>query len=177
MSAVEKLIEIKNADTVYKLLLKYVDCADFKKWKQLSLTSSDGNSLFDGVGSLYNYEKKEFIAPTEKFNILNNVFVSTEVESLYMFVKNFAMQNYQVNIGRVRLMRLEPKTCLTYHLDLEEFRFHVPLISNEKCFFVVNDLVYRMSDTSTLYKFKTNLLHTAVNASTEIRDHLVFDTY
>ena len=143
MSAIEKLIEIKNVDQTYQLLLQHINNPKFSKWKQLAITSSDGNNLFDGAGSLYDYQKKEFIAHTEQFTKINEVFSGTEVEVLYNGVKNFASEKYNVNIGRVRLMRLEPKTCLTYHIDLEEFRFHIPLVSNNKCFFVVNDLIYR----------------------------------
>jgi hypothetical protein len=156
---------------------QYDQLEDFQRYHQLSITSRQGHDLFDGIGSLYDYSQQKFHSHTSEFTKLNHVFENTAVEQAYLFVKSIAEKEYGVRIGRVRLMRLLPKTCLSYHIDPEEFRFHIPLVTNNKCFFVVEDQVFRMSDPFWLYKFQTNTRHTAVNASFEIRDHIVFDTY
>lgn len=177
MGALEKIIKIQNVEEAYKVLNQFTALPDFSKWKQIALTSKRGKDLFDGVGSLYDHQKNEFVAQTEEFSVLNNVFAGTAVQNIIEVVKSIASENFGVKIGRIRMMRLEPKTCLSYHIDPDEFRFHIPLATNKKCFFVVDDLVFRMDEVASLYKFQTNLPHTAVNASLEVRDHLVFDTY
>jgi len=73
---------------------------------------------------------------------------------------------------RARVMLLEPKTCYTYHKDPTP-RKHIPLITNEKCFFVFDDEVFYMPEVGRLYYADTTAMHTAVNASWEKRYHIV----
>ena len=60
---------------------------------------------------------------------------------------------------------LHPKTCLSYHADTAEMRFHIPLETSWQAFFVVQDTVHRMTEVGTLYSLQTNVMHTAVNAN------------
>ncbi len=166
-----------NYSQVYMNLEKYFEISLFQQSHQLCITSKNGQDLFDGIGSLYDSHSKKFIAHTSLFNQLNTPFKGTEMETIYESVKEIAERNYGVKIGRVRLMRLRPKSCYSYHIDPEEFRFHIPLKTNKNCFFVVDDIVARMTDENSLYILKTSEVHTAVNASFTNRDHLVFDTY
>jgi aspartyl/asparaginyl beta-hydroxylase (cupin superfamily) len=80
-------------------------------------------------------------------------------------------------IGRIRFMRLKPKTCLTLHRDPDEFRYHIPLETGFNCFFVVGEQIYRMPTLGETYLLDTRDVHTAVNASNHNRIHIVFDTY
>ncbi|MEC8551756.1 MAG: hypothetical protein VXY93_14770, partial [Pseudomonadota bacterium] len=41
---------------------------------------------------------------------------------------------------RTRVMILKPKTCYTYHQDTTK-RIHIPLVTNDKCFFIINSQV------------------------------------
>jgi hypothetical protein len=150
---------------------------DFVNWHQLSVTHSDrSDSWFDSVGSLFNYELNAFDRFTKDFSILNQHFVGTYMEKVINQVNAQAVLD-GVNIGRVRFMFLQPKTCYTLHIDPEEFRYHIPLVTNQKCFFVNNDIIERMPHIGWLYRFRTTEYHTAVNASMHTRIHLVFDTY
>ena len=73
---------------------------------------------------------------------------------------------------RTRVMRMKPKTCYTYHQDPTK-RLHVPVVTNDKCFLVVDDEVVRCPEIGKPYVIDTTKLHTAVNASTETRVHIV----
>lgn len=78
---------------------------------------------------------------------------------------------------RPRLMQLAPKTCLSYHKDLAPYRYHVPVVTNSSAFFVVEGLTYQMAHPGHLYRLRTNLHHTAVNAHfDQPRLHLVIST-
>ncbi len=158
------------------LAQRITETPQFQKVLQFSVTSTKGEDVFEGTGSLYDYSKKEFTASTDQFTELNSIFRGTSFETVYKQIQS-AAENYGVKIGRSRWMRLNPKTCLSLHSDLDEFRFHIPVKTNDKCFFVVDDICYRMPEVGSLYLLNTTKLHTAVNASFETRDHIVFDTF
>ena len=73
---------------------------------------------------------------------------------------------------RGRFMMLDWKTCLTYHWDKSP-RLHVPIVTNNNCFMVIEDEVIRLP-LGGAYIVDTRLKHTAINASKENRTHLVF---
>ena len=76
------------------------------------------------------------------------------------------------NLYRVRLMNLKPKRCYTYHHDLTK-RFHIPIKTNDKCFFIVDKKVIQFPADGNYYILDTTKNHTAINASKEDRIHLV----
>ena len=76
------------------------------------------------------------------------------------------------NLYRVRLMNLKSKTCYSYHRD-QCRRFHIPIITNDNCFFVIEDRLARLPANGNYYIIDTNKKHTAVNASWDDRIHLI----
>jgi hypothetical protein len=150
------------------------DMDKFLIHNQLSLRES--TDWFDGVGSLYDYDQKRLVGTTEQYSLPCKKLEGTYIESVISKVEEVAKQD-GVKIGRIRVMRIEPKTCYSLHTDPEEFRYHIPLETNYQCFFVVGKEVVRMPTIGRLYRFKTRSEHTAVNASFTVRLHIVFDTY
>jgi hypothetical protein len=73
---------------------------------------------------------------------------------------------------RTRLMNMKPKTCYSYHWDPTK-RMHIPLITNENNFFVIDDEVSRYPADGSYYLIDTTKKHTFVNASFENRLHIV----
>ena len=76
------------------------------------------------------------------------------------------------NLYRVRLMNLKPKRCYTYHYDLTK-RFHIPIETNDKCFFIVDKEVIQLPADGNYYIVDTTKNHTAINASKKDRIHLI----
>lgn len=149
----------------------------FDKHNQLSITGRDGTNVTDGIGSLFDYTLKKFTAATSDFITINNDFKDDPyLMTMVNSVKDDAAKHGK-KIGRIRFMRLLPKTCLTLHKDPDEFRYHIPLETGYNCFFVVGTDVYRMPLLGETYLLDTREEHTAVNASTHNRIHIVFDTY
>lgn len=109
--------------------------------------------------------KKEFPLSDTDFTELCSQFKGTEFENLYNFIKT------KFNIGRVRIMRSEPKTCLSWHLD-HSSRIHYPITTQEGCFMVIEDEVLHLPK-DTWWLTSTTKMHTAFNASKESRIHLV----
>ena len=73
---------------------------------------------------------------------------------------------------RTRIMRLRPYQCYSYHIDPSP-RIHIPLITNENCFMIIDDMLYRYPADGNYYLADTTKIHTFVNASLEDRIHIV----
>ena len=67
---------------------------------------------------------------------------------------------------------MRPYQCYSYHRDQTK-RLHIPIITNDKCFLVVDDEVVRTPIEGNSYVIDTTKIHTAVNASFEDRIHLI----
>lgn len=78
----------------------------------------------------------------------------------------------QLGMFRTRLMRLQPYQCYSYHIDPTQ-RVHIPLITNENCFMIIDDILYRYPADGDHYLADTTKIHTFVNASLEDRIHIV----
>lgn len=78
------------------------------------------------------------------------------------------------NMYRTRVMKMVKGSCYSYHIDLTP-RIHIPLTSNERCMFIIDDKVYKLPADGSVYLVDTTLYHTAINANREqfIRTHIV----
>lgn len=88
-----------------------------------------------------------------------------------LFEKAYRALEKKYHLGRVRIMRSLPKTCLTWHWD--DFpRVHFVMKTQPGCFMVFEDEVKHLPLQTWWY---TNTLsnHTAFNGSREDRYHLV----
>jgi Aspartyl/Asparaginyl beta-hydroxylase len=92
-------------------------------------------------------------------------------------LEHYVWNVHRSKVGRARLMRMKPKSCLTYHRDDSSVRLHIPIVTNEGCFFINNDIVGKMHKPGVVYLFDVASKHTAVNASREDRIHLVINCY
>lgn len=79
------------------------------------------------------------------------------------------------SIGRARIMKLEPRKCMSLHVDLSK-RIHIPVITNLDALMIINNEVHHMPADGSAYLTDTTKRHTALNASKdEERLHLLFD--
>ena len=99
------------------------------------------------------------------FNILCSQFKNTGFETVYRALDE------KYHLGRVRLMRSQPKTCLTWHIDHHP-RVHFPIKTQDGCFMVIDDQVQFMPENTWWYT-NTLVKHTAFNGSGDPRIHLV----
>lgn len=101
----------------------------------------------------------------EDFSVLCSAFKNTNFELVYNSLKK------QYKIGRIRLMKSKPKTCLSWHTD-SNIRIHYPIKTQVGCFMIIEDEVKHLTN-NTWWLTNTFPLHTAINASKEDRIHLV----
>lgn len=101
----------------------------------------------------------------QDFTELCNIFKGTLFEEVYVALTS------QYPVGRVRLMKSKPKSCLTWHTD-ETNRIHYPLKTQDGCFMVIGSEIKFLEPENWWYTY-TQTRHTAFNASREDRIHLV----
>lgn len=109
--------------------------------------------------------KREQPLHEKDFVNLCSQFKNTLFEDVY----NELRKKY--NIGRVRIMKSNPKTCLTWHTD-DTPRIHFPIKTQEGCFMIIDNEVKHLP-LKTWWFTNTLIPHTAMNASLEDRIHLV----
>lgn len=101
----------------------------------------------------------------EMFTEVVDVFKNTVFEDCVNELKKY------YKLGRVRLMRLKPKSCLSWHYDYSP-RIHLPLKTQEGCFMVIEDEILHL-DEGTWWFTETTNKHTAFNGSKSDRIHLL----
>lgn len=133
------------------ILLEIESLPEYKTQLSLQITS-EGNS---GEGKLekLNHTEKDFNIFAYDLPYTNSILT-------------------QLGMYRSRLMRMKPKTCYSYHWDPTK-RMHIPLITNEDNFFVIDDEVSRYPADGSYYLVDTTKKHTFVNASFDSRIHIV----
>lgn len=109
-------------------------------------------------------EKENPLTETD-FSILCKQFEGTLFETVYNQLK------MRYNLGRVRLMKSQSKTCLSWHVDFQP-RLHYPIKTQTGCFMVIEDEVKHLAQNEWWWT-ETTHEHTAFNSSKEDRIHLV----
>lgn len=133
------------------ILLEIESLPEYKTQLSLQVTA-DGNS---GEGKLENLNHTE-----KDFNLF--AYDLPYTNSILTWLGMY----------RSRLMKMKPKTCYSYHWDPTK-RMHIPIITNENNFFVIDDEVSRYPADGSYYLIDTTKKHTFVNASFENRLHIV----
>lgn len=108
---------------------------------------------------------KEHIYEESDFNTICSQFVGTPFERLY----NILDENYI--LGRVRIMRLSPKACMSWHTDSSP-RVHYSVSTQKGCYMVIKDEINHM-EADTWWWTNTVEEHTAFNGSNADRIHIV----
>lgn len=129
---------------------------------QICINSSTGNSLNEGAGHQQALEKD--IACD---NFINHHFKGGYMEE----VRSILREKYV--LGRIRLMRIDPKTNYSFHVDMTP-RLHIPLVTNNQSFLLCGGRKLHLPLSPNPYIINTRLIHNAINGHTsDPRYHLV----
>ena len=120
----------------------------------------------DGIGSAIG--DGQFLN-TKEYIVLNEMLKGSYIEVIH----NTIEKDY--NFGRMRLMKLTGRKCMSLHTDMEK-RIHIPITTNENCLMIVDDEVIHMPADGNAYLVNTIKRHTALNSNKDFdRIHLMFD--
>lgn len=169
---------------------KYLATTENTTRRQICVTSSSmfPNSLTFGSGSLEavasqicpgtNLDTLDYLSIIATWDIkqINEIFVGRYTEKVAREIESY-LNSVGKRATRIRFMEMVAKSCLSYHVDLDTYRLHVPLQTNQDAFFVVAGECQQMTFIGKLYQLQTNVKHTAINGSKDqTRIHLVIDT-
>ena len=97
------------------------------------------------------------------------------LQKMHEFVYDIPYTNsllLKYNTYNTRIMHLRPKQCYTWHRD-QTPRIHVPLTTNDKCRFIIEDTCFDLP-LGNIYWVDTTRQHTAFNGNKEFdRYHIV----
>jgi hypothetical protein len=173
-----KLDQIKK-DLEHLLSVQPWPEIDFHKQlpgNQLGVTYRPGaeNKWLDASGSLYDKNLQKFIGKESDFTEWS--------EHLPSYTRSVIEQlavHENTQFGRIRFMRLMPKTGLSVHPDFEH-RYHLSIVTNKYAYFGehVNDpslsaKCYHIPADGHFYKVDTTRDHFVYNGGWEPRIHLV----
>ena len=99
---------------------------------------------------------------------LCDVFKGTKIADAYHALES------KYSIGRVRLLKSQPYTCMNWHIDPIP-RVHYPIQTDEACLMIIEDEVYHLPLEQWTFAHTHKGKHTALNASNINRIHLVAD--
>lgn len=156
---------------IFEILEKY----PMNHMNQLCLTSrtAENQSVYEGVGQLFNYETKQWSSRERDYTFFNKDLENNYVHEVYQKLK----QVVPWNIARVRIMKLESRRCYSFHNDAD-YRLHIALDTNPQCFlmFLPDQFIHIPAD-GVVYFTNTLKTHSAMNGGRTDRYHLVFSTY
>ena len=120
--------------------------------------TEDNNDPFFSCGSFLKIKNLGYVENDFRVPIFNIPYINSIIKDL--------------NMTRTRIMNLKSKTCYSYHKDYSK-RIHIPIITNENCFMIIDKKLEHYPANGTYYIADTTKYHTAVNASWEDRIHIV----
>lgn len=107
---------------------------------------------------------------TAKIDQSNFVTWANNTQEVQSIAEQFSIPSY----GRVRLFLLSSMSTYAMHGDDDFYRVHIPLITNDASFLIVDNRLWKL-DVGSVYLVKVKDPHTAINAGRTNRIHLVFD--
>lgn len=125
----------------------------------------DWDNQYRDADDVLQTPKRAVVYTEADFTTLSPQFADTAFADVYKLLTS----NYK--LGRVRVMRSVPKTCLSWHMDSTP-RIHYVIKSQPGCLMVIEDTA-KYLPTQTWWHTDTTKKHTAFNGSYEDRIHLV----
>jgi hypothetical protein len=137
----------------------------------ISLTHSEDEpdahrGIFWTMDNDYKEVQIERFVEENAYKVFEPLLLSTYFKNVY----DVLSQHYK--LGRVRILKLDSRSCLSYHRD-PEARLHVPIVTNPGSLMIVDKQAYHMTADGGVYYLNTTKYHTALNGGNEPRVHLV----
>ena len=128
--------------------------------------NSDPRGIFWTHDENYNEVQMEKYVEEDVYRIFEPLLMNTYFKNVYdVLSKHF-------KLGRVRILKLNPRTSLSYHRDPEN-RLHIPIITNPGALMIIEREAQHMKADGSVYYTYTQRYHTALNGGNEPRVHLV----
>jgi len=128
--------------------------------------AADDRGIFWTMNENYEEVQVERFVNEDAYKVFEPLLLETYLKNVY----DVLSQHY--NIGRVRILKLNPRSSLSYHRD-PEVRLHIPVITNPGALMIIDKEAYHMKADGSVYYTDTTKYHTALNGGNEHRVHIV----
>jgi len=137
----------------------------------ISITHTEGDDndprgIFWTLDNNYQEIQVERHVNEEAYRVFEPLLMNTYFKNVY----DTLSKHYR--LGRVRILKLSPRTSLSYHRD-PEARLHIPIITNPGALMIVGKESHHMKADGSAYYVDTTQYHTALNGGNEHRIHIV----
>ena len=172
-------IDRNKFENSFRILLDRLDITyNDNSWFSINLTHLPG---LVGQDRWKKYIGKHPVVKSEGVDESDFVEHLSEMQDLYIgqVIRDIQEQHTGIFQGRIQLVWLGPNGSYPLHKDLHTAsRYHIPLITNEKCFWVFRTDTedYRLhmpADDRVWFVDPKNILHTFINDSNTTRCHLI----
>ncbi len=139
----------------------------------ISLTTPDDGSEEDARGIFWTKPNASGIEEQREEHVDESIytkFLEEAKDTYYYEVYKTLCEHYK--IGRVRILKLKPRTSLSWHRDPEP-RLHIPIITTPGSLVVVENFATNMPANGYAYFMNTVKYHNVMNGGEEDRIHLV----
>lgn len=176
MTFITKLSIQSNLPTMLTDMSEVLNQFNWNEHNQIGLRhrKDTNNEWTDAIGGLFDKISRRQIAKESDFNLWNS-----NIPNYTKQVLEDLAEQEKISWGRIRFMRLLPKTGLSIHTDTE-VRYHLALQTNKNCIFSecfenqnVRSMGYNIPSNGYWYKVDTTKQHFVFNGSWEPRIHLV----
>lgn len=130
----------------------------------------------DSSGSLINVQTKEILGYESDYTLYHDDIGIYTKEIISKLSDSIGQQ-----FGRIRYMRLQPKTGLSVHVDTEE-RYHIVVKTNKFAYFgqsfedeLIKANCYHIPSDGHVYRIDTTKPHFVYNGGWEPRIHIVLN--
>ena len=127
---------------------------------------SNQRGIFWTMNDNYEEIQIEKLVEEEVYRVFEPLLMETYFKNIY----DTLSEHYK--LGRVRILKLDSRTSLSYHRD-PETRLHIPIITNPGALMVVGKNAYHMKADGGVYYVDTTKYHTALNGGDVPRVHIV----
>jgi hypothetical protein len=129
-------------------------------------STSESRGIFWTMDENYEEVQVERFVDEEAYRVFEPLLMDSYFKNVY----DVLSEHY--HIGRVRILKLDSRTSLSYHRD-PEARLHIPIITNPGALMIVEKTVRHMKADGGVYYMDTTKYHTALNGGNQPRIHLV----
>jgi len=113
----------------------------------------------------------------KKFHLMWDNKYSPEIDLIPYTQDIIDFLQKRIQFNSVTYRNVLPNTCYNWHTDTGGICYHIPIITNNACFFVYEHRNFRMPADGSIYVVNTEKEHTFINAGSEPRIHLTLEVH
>ena len=143
----------------------------FDGWQTGEKAYSESSSEDEKKAIIDFFNKSDFSQPTPIYN----EFIRKLIDQIHREVPNLKLSRI-----RIAVLKPHPESEAYWHQDSDGsqvFRLHIPIITNDQCFFDYQNERHHLIADGSLYLLDVGKLHRAVNNSKLDRFHIIADAY